>query len=115
MNQKKSRPDAPPPRVNREDIEAWLALDERRKSLNRQSEQLEKEQKAIGARLVAYVRAKEPDKLRKVTNGFLVAIKMVKGGVSWKPEFVRVAGAAAAEQLIAAAPQRESLVVEPAA
>lgn len=48
-------------------------------------------------------------------GGFLLRWKVSRGSVAWKTEFVRIAGAEAADELTKSAPERRSLeIIAPA-
>jgi len=116
MMAKKTTADAPKtPFITRHDIEEYLELEERRKGLNRESAQIAKQAEVIEQKLEAFVRANGGKEKSLSRSGYVLAIKTCKGSPAWKVEFVKVAGIAASEQLIASAPTRESLTVEKAA
>lgn len=102
----------PPPKPSRAEIERYLEIEAERKALGRQSSDLKKEQDEIGAKLLDFVR-EEGGKLRAVVRcDHRLAIKLQNGSVSWKSEFVRVAGKDEAERIAASQPQKEDLLVE---
>lgn len=100
------------PYITAPEIKEFLDLEDRRRALNRQAEDLEKQAKPLKEKLLEFVRI-EGGKAKSVErSGFVLAIKMVKSSPSWKPEFIRVAGQEEADKLIAEAPPREQLSVE---
>ncbi len=103
------------PYVTRQDIEAYLDLDERRKAFNRQADDLKKQQDAIAEKLMTFVSVRGGSDKSVERSGFVLAIHTARCAVKWKEEFVKVQGLAVAEALTAAQPSREYLSVEKAA
>lgn len=99
-------------RITRATIEEYLALDAQRKALSRQSSDLKKRQDEIEEQLKAFVRDSGERSVKR--SGFVLALTTEKGSVSWKGEFVKLAGQERAEELIAAAPTKEGFTVEAA-
>jgi hypothetical protein len=100
------------PHVTSTDIETYLSLEEERLELGRKARDLEKKAEPLKKKLKEFVRIKGGKALSTVRSGFRLALELVNGSVSWKPEFIRVAGQDAADEIIAACPKRESLSVE---
>jgi hypothetical protein len=106
---------APAPRLTRAQLTKYFELDARRLALQRQAKDLEALQEKIEQKAMAVVKTEGGKERTVLTCGYVLAIKDANGAVAWKSEFVRVAGSAAAEKLIAAAPKKEKLSIEPAA
>lgn len=99
--------------ITRTDLARFLEMDRQRRELNRQAYLIAKQMAGLEADLVAWVTAKAPGKSRTVDrSGYRLSIVSKPGSVSWKAAFVEACGDAAAEQLAAAAPPRDVLVVE---
>lgn len=99
--------------ITRKEIAAYEQLEERRASLLRQASDLQKQAEVYTDRFEEEVR-KRGGKTRTIEAcGYIMAIKMVKNAVQWKPEFIRVASIAEAEEIIAAAGTKEKFVMEP--
>lgn len=99
------------PRVTIARVEEYLALQEKRRDLNRQADALEREEKVIAAELVALVES-DGGKARVVTKGsHKISLVEKPGSVRWKDEFIRVAGADEATALQANCPPRLALTV----
>jgi hypothetical protein len=99
------------PHVTKVDIEQYLELDARRRALMREASDIAKQQAEVADKLSEFVAAHGGRERSCTRSGYVLAIITKPGSVSWKPEFIRVAGEAAAEALIAAAPPREALTV----
>lgn len=99
-------------RLTKKEIEAYLDLHERRKALQRQARDLDKQAELIEEKLMEYVAAEGGAERSVRSCGFVLAIQTARGSVSWKQEFIAVAGEKKAESLIAAAPPRDVLSVE---
>lgn len=93
-------------------LQEYQALHEERKSLQRQAKALSEQAAAIEADIEAHVRAKGGKERAVKMAGFLLAITTKAGAVKWKDAYVGVAGLEAAEQLIAAAPRVDELIIE---
>ena len=100
------------PNVTYKDIEAYVALEAERLEHQRKAEDLKKQAEPYKAKLLEFVRAKGGKALSITRSRFLLAIKLVAGSVSWKPEFIKVAGQEAADEISKNCPKRESLCVE---
>lgn len=94
-------------------IEKYLALEESRKSLNRQAAALEKQADEIEAELTKFVRANGGQEKFVRRSGFVLALMSKRCTPKWREEFERIAGIDAAEAIVAKAPTREFLNVEP--
>lgn len=100
------------PYVTATDIESYLEIEDQRLALGRQQRDLEKQAAPLKKKLMDFVRAKGGKAMAVTRSGFRLAIELVTGSVSWKPEFIRVAGQDAADEISANCPKRESLRVE---
>ncbi len=92
-------------------LDEYLAREEKRREFQRQADAIERETKQTAALIVAWVEA-EGGKARSCKKGkHTASLEDRPGTVKWKDELIRVAGAAAAEKLQAAAPTRTALVI----
>lgn len=98
--------------LRRDDVERYYELNEQRKNLERQAENIEREQKLIKAKIIAFIKDQGGKSLAVAKWGFRLAINLWAGTVKWKDEFIRVASAEEATQLSDAAPKQERLSVE---
>lgn len=101
--------------ITKREIEEYLADEERRRELSAQARTLGKKSELFEARLEELIKQEGGKKRRLNHVGFLLALTTAKGSVSWKNEFIRVAGAEEADKVAAAAPAKDVLVVERAA
>lgn len=96
--------------LTREDIERYHALEEQRKSLQRQADDIGKQAKLIADTMRQIVREYGIQRM----FGYVISLKDVSGTPAWKEQFIRVAGLPAAEAIIKDTPKRQQLVVETA-
>lgn len=101
--------------ITKAEIETYLAREEERKALQRQAKTIGDENGLFEERLVELITDRGGEKKTLLYRGFLLAISLVRGRAAWKKEVIRLAGAAEADKISAAAPMREVLVVERAA
>ena len=97
------------------ELAEYFELEERRLSLQRQAKDLAALQEKLEENFRAYVESDGGTERALMRCGYRLAINTKPGSVRWKNEFVRVAGSGAAEELIAAAPTMDVLVIEPPA
>lgn len=96
--------------ITEEQAAEWEALDEQRRELNRQSAALGKRQSALADHfLIALSKAGKKSIKR---GNFTIGIELVKRAIGWKAEFVKRHGPLEAEEIAAAAPDREKAFVE---
>lgn len=96
-------------------IKHFLELDDNRKTLNRLAASVERQGNLIKHDLFEHVR-ENGGAAREVIHGdHRLTIHTVDGLVSWKDEFIKVAGAAMAEDLLTKAEKRQTLMIEPLA
>ena len=103
------------PAITKREIEEYFADEQRRKELSAQARTLGKKSELFESRLEALVKEEGGKKRRLNHVGFLIAMETAKGSVSWKNEFIRVAGAEEADRVAAEAPTKDVLVIERAA
>lgn len=96
------------PRLTVANCARFLELKQERLELERQARALATEERQLAELMLIHTRA-AGGMLKK--GKLKLAIEQKPGSVSWKSEFIRVAGADAANKLIAAAPVGERLVV----
>jgi uncharacterized caspase-like protein len=102
------------PYVTRADIEEFLELEEERKSLNRQADDLARKAAPLKDKLSQFVAfAAGPSKSIE-RSGYVLAMLTRAGRVDWKSEFIHVAGETEAERLVRECPKSEFLSVEKA-
>lgn len=89
-------------------VAKYFDLDAKRKKFEREAKSLKQQQDAIEAELEPLTRD-AGGKIEK--EGFLLFIEKTRGSVGWKEAFVKAKGDKAAEKLIAAAPEKEELVI----
>jgi uncharacterized protein YktB (UPF0637 family) len=86
----------------------WFALDKQRKKKEREAKSLKQQQEAIEKDLAPITKA-AGGKIDR--EGFMLYFETKRGNVGWKEAYVKAKGDKAAEALIAAAPEREELVI----
>lgn len=101
--------------VTKEEIEKWLALDERRKAADRLASDLKQQQEPLSDKLSEYVKEKGGADKTTLHCGFVLAFKERQSQVAWKQEFLKLSSLEEAERLRKAAPKVDYLVVTPAA
>lgn len=90
-------------------LREWCERDAHRLDLEREARQLKAENDLVAKDLLEALKAAE--KIKLVRGRFEAEIETKRGTVSWKEEFLRVAGAAAATKLVEAAPEKESVKI----
>lgn len=95
-------------RFPRTKIVRFFELDAQRKKLEREAKSLKQQQDAIEAELEPITR-QAGGKIER--EGFLLFFETKRGSVGWKEAFVKAKGDKAAEALIAAAPEKQELVI----
>lgn len=93
------------------DFVEYNRLQEEAKKLRRMADACIAEAKPIEEKL-AYAKAKGGKQKSVTTCGHVLAIVTKAGSVAWKAAFVKLAGKAKAEALIADAPSKEVLTIE---
>lgn len=101
------------PELTRKELDLWVKLEKRRKSLARQAKAIREQQEPTEAKALAYVRKHGGKAGVAFCCGFRLVKTLLANGVKWKNEFVRVAGLAKAEKLTAAAGTYEEVTIEP--
>jgi len=86
-------------KVTVNEVANYLSLRERRLALQREAEALQRIEAAVAANLESAVKANGGKPLRK--GKYTLSLVDVPGRPSWKNEFIRVAGEAAAETVVA--------------
>jgi hypothetical protein len=86
----------------------YFELDKKRKKLEREAKSLKQQQDAIEVDL-AKITTDAGGKIER--EGFLLYFETKRGSVGWKEAFVKAKGDKAAEALIAAAPEKQELVI----
>jgi len=84
-------------RFTEDDFRQWVERDEHRRDLEREARQLKAENDLVAQDLFAGLEANEKTEL--VRGEFVGFITERKDAVSWKNEFLRIEGAAAAAKL----------------
>ena len=97
----------------RAELARYFELEAERKSLQRQAKDLEKLQAELEEKFTAYVLAEGGPERALMRCGYRLAIDSKPGSVSWKGEFLKLAGPERAEELVQAAPSKDVLVIEP--
>jgi hypothetical protein len=98
--------------LRRDDVDRYMELDQERKKLNRQVENLEREQKPLKEKILAFVQD-NGGKTQAVSKwGYVLKINLFAGVPKWKDAFINWAGADEATKLSEAAPKQERLSVE---
>jgi hypothetical protein len=95
-------------KVTVNEVANYLSLRERRLTLQREADALQRIETAITSKLEAAVLANGAP-LRK--GKFTLTLVSVSGRPSWKNEFIRVAGEAAADAVVAHLPKITKLTV----
>jgi hypothetical protein len=102
-----------PVKLKKDDVQRFHALNERRKELEREASNLERECKPLKERIVAFVRQERSESQRAVTKfGFLLELVARAGRVAWKDKFCEFVGSDKALEIEKAAPPTESLSVK---
>ncbi|MCE9605091.1 MAG: hypothetical protein K8U03_09350 [Planctomycetia bacterium] len=96
-------------------IKHYLELEDNRKTLNRLAGSVERQGDPIYEDLLEHTRANGGVEKEVVHAGYRLTIHTVEGTVKWKDEFIKLAGAAMAEDLQSKAEKREKLEIEPLA
>jgi hypothetical protein len=94
-------------------IKHFLELDDNRKTLNRLAASVERQGNLIKRELWDHVQEHGGPTREVVHADYRLTIHTTNGLVSWKDEFIKIAGAAAAEDLLTKAEKRETLMIEP--
>lgn len=93
-------------------IKHFLELDDNRKTLNRLAASVERQGNLIKSDLFAHVQ-EHGGSARMVEHAdYRLTIHTEDGTVSWKDEYIKLAGAAAAEDLLTKAEKKEKLLIE---
>lgn len=101
--------------IGTKEITEYLELKAQRAELEAKARVIERQERTIAGEIVAYV-TKHGGKNRTVKRcGHQLSIVAKPGSVAWLAEFQKLAGPARVEELKAAAPKRDSLVVLKAA
>jgi seryl-tRNA synthetase len=98
--------------LTQEKLEHYARLDERRRTMQREIDALEREQKPLKEEIKAYVVAKGGSDRTCTHYGFVLSLQARAGRVDWKGEFVQLQGFEAAAKLQNAAPQTFIVNVE---
>jgi len=98
--------------LKREDLDKWFELHDQRRALERQASDLKKQADRIEPKIWAFIK-KHGGRSRAVSKwGFNLAVRVVRASISWKSEFIAAMGQQKADELMAAAPEKETLSVE---
>lgn len=98
--------------LKRDELENWFDLHDQRRALERQASDLKKQADRIEPKIWAFIK-KHGGRARAVSKwGFNLAVRVARASVSWKSEFIAVAGQEKADEVAAAAGDKESLSVE---
>lgn len=100
-------------RLTSKELAQWSELEAQRLALQRQVKDVAALQEKLEEKFFAHVVANGGAERVVLSCGYRLRIDVKRGSVQWKPEFIRVAGHEAAEELIAAAPTKDVLVIEP--
>ncbi len=98
-----------------EHLQRYYELDEKRKALNRQAEDLAKLQADLKEQFIHYVEEFGGSDRTTMRFGYRLTLVEKAGTVPWAKEFLRVGGYEEAERLRQLQPKTESLVVQPPA
>lgn len=99
--------------VTKAEIESFLALEQKRKKIQREADCIEREAKPLKEKLRKYVEQTGGADRTTTHYGFVLALMPRVGTVGWKNEFIAIAGAQAASDLQANALPTFTLSVEP--
>lgn len=106
-------------RVTKADLEEYFSLNEERKALNRQGQDLAKRIAKLEEKFTQHVADHGGQERSCIRCGYRLALVVKNGTVSWITEFLRMCKLAKrdpeeeAEKVRAAAPKKDELVVEP--
>lgn len=99
--------------VTRDELDQYFELDMQRLALARKVSDIEKLQEQLEEKFLKYVEHKGGIDRTTIRYGYRLAIQTKNGSVSWKGEYMKLAGQEAAEKLIQAAPKKDKLTIEP--
>lgn len=100
------------PAVSEKDLKELEEITARRLDLQRERDVLKRREDAIKAQLVEHVEAKGGKKKEVKLGRYLLAMVAGKTYVSWKNEFIRVAGTEEAERVTADTPAKLKLEIK---
>ena len=100
--------------ITKKKIAEYVALEKKRKKLNREAEQVGKQAQLLEEEFMQDVRERGGETRTIKSCGYILAIKTKANSVQWKPEFIRVASLAAAEEVIKNAGTKEVFSFEEA-
>lgn len=92
-----------------EALREWVERDNRRRDLEREARQIKAENDLVAKDLLTALKAAGKSELSR--GPYVAEIETSRGTVSWKEEFLRVAGSAAATELANAAPTKEAVKI----
>ena len=113
-----TKPETPtaPKRLTKKFLEEYFELDERRKALGRQADDIRKQQNEIEETVSLYIDANCSGKTRRVdTCGFELSIEQKPKSPSWKSLFAKLAGKAKVDAAVAAAGTTDKVTIRRAA
>lgn len=96
--------------ITQAQLQQYHTLDQQRKALSRQVRMLEKEQKELEVHIVAYMKRKSQDKIKR--GHFVCLLTQGRPSVSWKDEVIRLAGPEHAAALLDSAPRKSKIEVK---
>jgi len=97
--------------ITKEQCEEFLKLDKERSALDQKSRALKKRTDALKSHFKAFLAEQGKDSVKR--NGFQLTLVDGKPSVSWKDEFVRVAGPLAADEVLTNAERSKGVEVTP--
>jgi hypothetical protein len=97
------------------DLARYIRIRNQRLAAQRRARDLEQMEDELEQSFLPYMREHGGPEQVCLPHGYRLAIVTEAGRVKWKVEFEKLAGHQLAEELIAAAPRREKLVVDPPA
>lgn len=103
---------AQPIKLSKENIAEFLTLEEQRRSLESQARAIESRTAPIKEALKTALRSS--GKTSCVKLGYRLTFIPGRANISWKEEFVRVAGPEEADRITKVAPKTQQLDVQPA-
>lgn len=97
--------------VTKEQLMEFLAFEKQRKELDTRARNLKKRTDALKAHFKEFLNAEGKESIKR--HGFQITLVDGRTEISWKDEFIRVAGPLAADEIAANAPKGKAIQVTP--
>lgn len=97
--------------ITKAEIAEYMRINAERLALQRKAAALEKQEKSLVSRMVAYVNQTGGKHRSCTLHGYVLALIKKAGQIAWKQEFIAKNGQEAADAIVA--PERDALTVTP--